>query len=87
MKAKSYRLLARRKRIKKVSARVMSIINRRQPVERQVWADLVGCFPDGICLDAENAIWYADVPNKRCVGVREGGEVLQSIDLSMLTFK
>jgi sugar lactone lactonase YvrE len=48
---------------------------------RRVWADLVGSFPDGICLDAENAIWYGDVPNKRCVRVREGGEVLQSIDL------
>jgi sugar lactone lactonase YvrE len=48
---------------------------------RRVWADLVGGFPDGICLDAENAIWYGDVPNKRCVRVREGGEVLQSIDL------
>ena len=47
---------------------------------RRVWADVDG-FPDGICLDAENAIWYADVPNKRCVRVREGGEVLQTIDL------
>jgi sugar lactone lactonase YvrE len=47
---------------------------------RRVWADLDG-FPDGLCLDAENAIWYADVPNKRCVRVREGGQVLQSIDL------
>ena len=36
---------------------------------------------DGICIDAENAVWYADVPNKRCVRVREGGEVLQTIDL------
>jgi sugar lactone lactonase YvrE len=48
---------------------------------RRVWAYLVDGVPDGICLDAENAIWYADVPNKRCVRVREGGEVLQSIDL------
>jgi sugar lactone lactonase YvrE len=48
---------------------------------RRVWADLVGGFPDGICLDAENAIWYADVPNKHCVRVREGGEVLQTISL------
>jgi sugar lactone lactonase YvrE len=47
---------------------------------RRVWANLDG-FPDGICLDAENAIWYADVPNKRCVRVREGGKVLQTIDL------
>ena len=35
----------------------------------------------GICLDAENAVWYGDVPNKRCVRVREGGEVLQTIEL------
>jgi sugar lactone lactonase YvrE len=48
---------------------------------RRVWADLHGGAPDGICLDAENAIWYGDVPNKRCVRVREGGEVLQTIEL------
>ncbi len=48
---------------------------------RRVWADLDGGVPDGICLDAEGAVWYADVPNKRCVRVREGGEVLQTIGL------
>jgi len=48
---------------------------------QRVWADLDGGVPDGICLDAENAVWYADVPNKRCVRVREGGEVLQTIEL------
>lgn len=48
---------------------------------RRVWADLHGGVPDGICLDAEGAVWYGDVPNKRCVRVREGGEVLQTIDL------
>src|SRR5262249_7531728 len=37
--------------------------------------------PDGICLDTENAVWYGDVPNERCVRVREGGEVLQTIEL------
>lgn len=47
---------------------------------RRVWADLDGGFPDGICLDAEGAVWYGDVPNKRCVRVREGGEVLQTIE-------
>ncbi len=46
---------------------------------RRVWADLGHGAPDGICFDAEGAIWYADVPNKRCVRVREGGEVLQSV--------
>jgi sugar lactone lactonase YvrE len=48
---------------------------------RRVWADLGDGVPDGICLDAENAAWYADVPNKRCVRVRQGGEVLQTIAL------
>ena len=48
---------------------------------RRLWADLDGGAPDGICLDAEGAIWYGDVPNKRCVRVREGGEVLQTIEL------
>jgi sugar lactone lactonase YvrE len=47
--------------------------------DRRVWADLGTDVPDGICLDAEGAIWYADVPNKHCVRVREGGEVLQTI--------
>jgi len=48
---------------------------------RRVWADLHDGFPDGICLDAENAVWYGDVPNRRCVRVHEGGDVLQTIDL------
>jgi len=46
---------------------------------RRVWADLGDGVPDGICIDAEGAVWYADVPNKRCVRVREGGEILQTI--------
>jgi sugar lactone lactonase YvrE len=49
---------------------------------RRVWAELgEGVPPDGICLDAEGAVWYAEVPNKRCVRVREGGEVLQTLQL------
>ena len=48
---------------------------------RRAWADLGDGVPDGICLDADGAVWYADVPNKRCTRVREGGEVLQTIEL------
>jgi sugar lactone lactonase YvrE len=48
---------------------------------RRLWADLGDGAPDGICLDAEIAVWYGDVPNKRCVRVREGGEVMQTIEL------
>ena len=48
---------------------------------RRVWADLGDSPPDGICTDAEGALWFADVPNKRCTRVREGGEVLKRIEL------
>lgn len=48
---------------------------------RRVWAALGDGVPDGICLDAEGAVWYADVPNRRCVRVREGGEVLRTVPL------
>src|SRR5207244_12831222 len=37
--------------------------------------------PDGIWIDGDNAGWYGDVPNKRCVRGREGGEVLQTVNL------
>ncbi|MFC4048819.1 SMP-30/gluconolactonase/LRE family protein [Actinomadura syzygii] len=49
---------------------------------RRVWADLgEAAAPDGICLDAEGAVWYADVPNRRCVRVAEGGTVLDTVEL------
>jgi sugar lactone lactonase YvrE len=47
---------------------------------RRVWADLEGP-PDGICIDATGAVWYADVPNAYCRRVREGGEVLGEVKL------
>lgn len=48
---------------------------------RRVWADLGEGVPDGICSDAQDAVWYADVPGRRCVRVAEGGTVLQAVDL------
>jgi sugar lactone lactonase YvrE len=48
---------------------------------RRVWAEFSDGVPDGICIDAENTVWFADVPNKRCVRVREGGEVLQTVNV------
>ena len=60
------------------------MLKRRQPPgdpNRRVWADLPGSHPDGICVDAQGAVWYGDVPAKRCVRVREGGEVMETIDL------
>jgi sugar lactone lactonase YvrE len=54
--------------------------------KRRVWADLPGDHPDGICIDAEGAVWYADVPARHCVRVREGGEVRETIDLDLGCF-
>src|SRR3954447_11827774 len=48
---------------------------------RRVWAELGDGVPDGICFDSEGAVWYADVPNRRSVRVREGGEVAATIEL------
>lgn len=53
---------------------------------RRVWAELGKGVPDGICVDAHNAVWYADVPNQRCVRVAEGGTALQTIDLDRGAF-
>jgi sugar lactone lactonase YvrE len=46
---------------------------------RRVWAKVEGP-PDGICIDAEGCVWYADVPNRRCVRVAEGGQVIQTVE-------
>jgi sugar lactone lactonase YvrE len=46
---------------------------------RRVWANLGGGFPDGICLDANGAIWVADPRNKETIRVLEGGVVTDRI--------
>lgn len=48
---------------------------------RRVWANVGDGAPDGICLDQEDAVWYADVPHKHCIRVTEGGNILQTISL------
>jgi sugar lactone lactonase YvrE len=49
--------------------------------KRRVWADVTG---DGITIDAEGAVWCSDVgPDEGsvCHRIREGGEVLDRIEL------
>jgi len=43
---------------------------------RRVWASLdENVFPDGICLDAEGAIWVFDARGFELLRVREGGKI------------
>jgi sugar lactone lactonase YvrE len=53
---------------------------------RRTWAVTGDDHPDGICVDADGAVWYADVGNRRCVRIREGGEVLGTIELDRGAF-
>ncbi|MEV6332078.1 SMP-30/gluconolactonase/LRE family protein [Streptomyces sp. NPDC051909] len=53
---------------------------------RRVWAALHDAAPDGICADAKGTVWYADVPNRRCVRVAEGGSILQTVALDRGAF-
>ena len=39
----------------------------------------VDVAPDGICLDAEGAIWVADAIGGRVIRVAEGGEILEEL--------
>lgn len=47
---------------------------------QRVWADLGSRLPDGICLDAEGAIWVANAGAPECLRVAEGGQVLEVIN-------
>jgi sugar lactone lactonase YvrE len=49
---------------------------------RRTWAAIERCYPDGICLDAEGALWIADPGGGRVLRVLEGGRITHSIDLA-----
>jgi sugar lactone lactonase YvrE len=62
---------------------------------RRVWAEGIG--PDSICVDAEGAVWTHsagtrthtgrdDSPEGECIRIREGGEVLQRIEVDRAAF-
>ena len=53
---------------------------------RRVWAQLEDAVPDGICLDAEGAIWVASPTSNEVLRVREGGEVTDRVSLDRGAF-
>ncbi len=48
---------------------------------RRVFAPLGRVNPDGICLDAEGAVWVTCPGANQAIRVREGGEIAQTIPL------
>ena len=59
---------------------------------RRIWADLRSIqegyspVPDGIWLDAEGAIWVASPTTNDVIRVKEGGELLEKIELDRGAF-
>ena len=53
---------------------------------RRAWAELGDSLPDGICLDAENAIWVACPTASEVIRVKQGGEVVERIKVETDAF-
>ena len=48
---------------------------------RRVWAPIAG-VTDGMCLDADGQIWFANAISHECLRVREGGEITGTVTCS-----
>jgi len=57
-----------------------SLSNRRE------WAKIDGAVPDGICLDADGAIWVASPVSAEVLRVREGGQVTDRVSVDTQAF-
>jgi sugar lactone lactonase YvrE len=54
--------------------------------DKREWAAVPGMLPDGICLDQEGCVWFADAAGNACMRVAEGGEVRGRIDTDQGAF-
>jgi sugar lactone lactonase YvrE len=48
-------------------------------LNRRLFAALEGCFPDGICLDADGGVWVADARRNRVLRVRADGTLDRTV--------
>jgi len=53
---------------------------------RRIWAEIEQATPDGICLDAENAIWVASPLSGEVLRLHEGGEVTHRVKVTTQAF-
>jgi len=53
---------------------------------RRVWTAVEGSRPDGLCIDDEGAVWFADAMTTHCVRVREGGRIDAVVTTSQPAF-
>ena len=54
--------------------------------ERREWAKTPDILPDGICLDADGAIWVASPVSHGCFRVLEGGEITHKVEVETEAF-
>ena len=52
----------------------------------RLWANIAPFVPDGICLDAEGAIWVSAATGSTVIRVKEGGEIAEKITVETDTF-
>jgi sugar lactone lactonase YvrE len=53
--------------------------------KRRIWAEIAPALPDGICLDAEGAIWSSSPFTNETIRVFEGGRVAERIKTDQMS--
>lgn len=54
--------------------------------DKRTWAAVPGTAPDGICLDQEGCVWFADAASNACVRAAEGGEIRDRVETDQAAF-
>lgn len=55
-------------------------------LNRRAWAETKDVWPDGLCLDADGAVWVANAGKPECLRLAEGGAVLDRVTTSQRCF-